>query len=103
MKLTTWITTLVFLCLSIFNFQANAADALEKSSTDITIEKSAPININTADEDTLIKLPGIGMKKAKAIVEYRQRNGSFESAEELINVKGIGEKLMAKLALQITV
>lgn len=51
----------------------------------------APVNINTADVVTLAdSLDGIGESKARAIVEYREKNGAFKSADELVNVKGIG-------------
>jgi len=48
------------------------------------------VNINTADKEELMSLPGIGEATASAIVEYRQDN-SFSSAEDIMNVSGIGE------------
>lgn len=58
---------------------------------------AAPVNINTADAKTLAEnINGIGPKKAQAIVEYRQSKGPFKAVEELTNVKGIGEKIIAK-------
>lgn len=51
----------------------------------------APVNVNTADAAALAdSLDGIGPSKAEAIVEYRQKNGPFKSADELVKVKGIG-------------
>ncbi len=68
--------------------------------------KSLPegmVNINTADEKELDKLPGIGPAMAKRIVEYRTENGAFQSPEEIKRVKGIGdakyEKMKDKIAL----
>lgn len=61
------------------------------------------ININTASIDLLDKLPGIGPKIAETIVRYREDNGFFEKPEDLINVKGIGEKKLAKLLPYIRV
>ena len=55
------------------------------------------MNINTASSAELEALPGIGPAKAKAIVEYRQKNGAFKSVEELKNVKGIGDAVLNKL------
>lgn len=52
----------------------------------------AKVDINTASADQLTKVKGIGPAKAKAIVEYRTKNGSFKSIEELGKVKGFGEK-----------
>ena len=61
------------------------------------------ININTASAAELDALPGIGAKTAARIVEYRQKNGPFKKVEELMNVRGVGEKNFLKLKAQITV
>ena len=61
------------------------------------------VNINTADEKELDKLPGIGPAMAKRIVEYRMENGAFQAPEEIKRVKGIGdakyEKMKDKIVL----
>ena len=58
---------------------------------------AAPVNINTADAKTISDaLSGIGLKKAEAIVKYRTEKGLFKKPEDLTNVKGIGEKTIAK-------
>ena len=62
-----------------------------------------PLNINTASVADFDALPGIGAKTAALIVEYRQKNGPFKKVEELMNVRGIGEKNFLKLKPQITV
>lgn len=57
----------------------------------------AAVNINTADAEALqSELKGIGAQKAQAIVAYREANGAFNSADDLANVKGIGEKTVEK-------
>ncbi|MGM0766612.1 MAG: ComEA family DNA-binding protein [Pseudomonadota bacterium] len=61
------------------------------------------ININTADVETLASLNGIGQSKAEAIVAYREANGPFQSAADLVNVKGIGEVTVEKNASSLTV
>ena len=48
-------------------------------------------------------LPGIGKSKAQAIVAYREEQGPFSSVDDLVNVKGIGKKLLAKLAASVEV
>jgi competence protein ComEA len=63
----------------------------------------AVVNINTASASDLEALPGIGAKTAARIVEYRQKNGPFKKVEELMNVRGVGEKNFLKLKPQITV
>ena len=59
--------------------------------------KATTINLNTATIDQLTTLPGIGQKTAERILEYRAKNGGFKKIEELMNVKGIGEKSFLKL------
>jgi competence protein ComEA len=61
------------------------------------------VNLNTATTTELQELPGIGAKTAERIIEYRQKKGPFKKVEELMNVKGIGEKSFLKLRPQITV
>jgi comEA protein len=61
------------------------------------------VNINTATADQFDALPGIGAKMAARIVDYRQKNGSFKKLEDLMNVKGIGEKNFLKLKPLITI
>lgn len=52
---------------------------------------AAPVNINTADAETLMTLPGIGETRAADIIAYRQANGPFRMVEQLTDVPGIGE------------
>ncbi len=56
---------------------------------------AGPVDLNSADASTLAKeLDGIGLARAKAIVEYRERNGKFRSVDEVLNVKGIGPQVL---------
>ena len=63
----------------------------------------ATVNINTATKDELTTLPGIGEVLAQRILNYRARNGSFLSVDELMNVDGIGEKRFEDLKDLITI
>jgi competence protein ComEA len=63
----------------------------------------AKLDLNTASEAELQKVKGVGPAKAKAIVEYRQKNGSFKSVDDLKNVKGFGEKSVANLKSDLEV
>ncbi len=54
---------------------------------------AGPVNVNTADAETISEsLQGVGLSKARAIVEYRQKHGPFKSPDDLSLVKGIGER-----------
>lgn len=60
------------------------------------------ININTAGVDEFVALPGIGHAYAERIVEYRQKNGPFKRLEDLLNVRGIGEKTYERIKDRVT-
>ena len=64
---------------------------------------TAVVNINTASATVMATLPGVGAKMAARIIEYRQKNGPFKKVEELMNVRGIGEKNFLKLKPQLAV
>lgn len=55
------------------------------------------ININTATENELTSLPGVGKSRAKDIINYRDKNGSFKSIEDIMNVSGIKEAAFEKI------
>ena len=61
-----------------------------------------PININTATAETLQLLPEIGPARAQAIIEYRAQIGQFKSLDDLLQVNGIGEKILDKITPYIT-
>ncbi len=61
------------------------------------------MNLNTATQAQLETLPGIGASTAMRILEYRQKNGGFKKIEDLMNVRGVGEKSFLKLKALITV
>ena len=71
----------------------------ENNTKDITNTK---ISINNATLEELMMLEGVGEAKAKSIIEYREKNGLFQSIEDLLNVSGIGESLFAKIKENIT-
>lgn len=60
------------------------------------------ININTADEEELQELPGIGPAYAERIIAWREENGRFTSAEQLLEIRGIGEARLSRIEPLIT-
>ncbi|GAA5646696.1 putative DNA-binding protein [Vibrio proteolyticus NBRC 13287] len=91
MSVKKWMATALFaLLLPVASVQA--ADSAEKyEGIEITV------NVNTASAEELATLlSGVGLKKAQAIVDYREQNGGFVSAEQLAEVKGIGPALVEK-------
>ena len=61
-----------------------------------------PININTASVTELMQLPKVGQKTAESIVSFRKQHGNFKRTEEIMNVKGIGEKSYTKMKPYLT-
>ncbi|MBN2645897.1 MAG: helix-hairpin-helix domain-containing protein [Desulfuromonadaceae bacterium] len=63
---------------------------------------AALININTATAEQLQQVQGIGPSTAEKIVAYRQQHGAFTSLDQLVEIKGIGEKSLAKISGQLS-
>ncbi|MDX8389194.1 MAG: helix-hairpin-helix domain-containing protein [Mariprofundaceae bacterium] len=61
------------------------------------------IDVNSADATQLTQVKGIGAKTAAAIIAYRVEHGAFKSLDDLVKVKGIGKKKLAKLLPHLTV
>jgi competence protein ComEA len=80
-----------------------AQDKADKPAKKEAAAPAATVNLNTASAAQIESLPGVGPKVAERIIEYRQKNGGFKKIEELMNVKGIGEKSFLKLKPYITV
>jgi competence protein ComEA len=81
--------------------ETKASDTkVAKPSTAAAMEA---VNINTADEAALVKIKGIGPKKAAAIIAYRKEKGNFKSIEEIRKVKGIGPKIFEKIKPGLTI
>jgi competence protein ComEA len=96
----------VIACLLAAAPHGAAAQTVSRTSAKASSTAAATgvvVNLNTASASDLEALPGIGAKTAARIVEYRQKNGPFKKIEELMNVRGVGEKNFLKLKPQISV
>src|SRR5580765_4890808 len=78
------------------------ASGLTAEGTEAPSAAGKKININQASAKELVNLPRIGAKVADRIVEYRQAHGSFSKVEDIMEVKGIGEKLFTQLKPYVT-
>ena len=82
---------------------APAGQASRPATPAAKASTSGPLNLNTATVSQLETLPGIGKSTAERILEYRQKSGGFKKIEDLMNVRGIGEKSFLKLKPLVTV
>jgi competence protein ComEA len=102
----TILVVAVFLVLTAFSSQSfaqTAATPPQASKPPKTTVAPASVNLNTATASELEALPGVGIAMAARIIEYRQKVGGFKKIEDLMNVKGIGEKMFLNLKPLIVV
>ena len=81
------LTSLLLFTTNVYSAESKVADHV------VVMQQNVHLNKSTIDD--LVTLKGIGHKKAQAILAYRQQIGGFKSVGELINIKGIGEKILS--------
>ena len=81
--------------------QAQRAQAAAKPP--VPASAAETVNLNSATAAQIASLPGIGVKTAELVVQYRQKNGPFKKIEEIMNVRGIGEKSFLRIKDRLTV
>ena len=97
------VTTLVVAATALALAAPAVASPAQEKAADAKAAPAQVVNLNTAPVEQLERLPGVGPKTAARILEYRQKNGGFKKIEELMNVRGIGEKAFLKMKGQLTV
>ena len=96
------IAILVLLVLGL-GVAASAAQGSGPRTPAAEASASSRVNLNTASVTQLETLPGIGRATAERILEYREKNGGFKKVEDLMNVRGVGEKSFLKLKALVMV
>jgi competence protein ComEA len=94
------VVTLFVVLSMMLVFTANGYTA---DKTSAAVKGKGLININTGGVDQLVKLPRIGEKMAQRIIDYRKKNGKFKRIEDVMKVKGIGEKTFKGFEKMITI
>ena len=84
------------------NPQSGAGRA-SKPPVTATVMSTEVVNLNSATAMQIASLPGIGPKTAELVVQYRTKNGPFKKIEEIMNVRGIGEKSFLRIKDRLTV
>jgi competence protein ComEA len=93
---------MITVMLLVLGLAAGAAAAQSARPAPVP-QAAAVVNLNTANLAQLETLPGVGKATAERIIEYREKSGGFKKVEDLMNVRGIGEKSFLKIKPLITV
>lgn len=95
------ITSILAFTTSLAFANPNQTEYQGESGATSLIELNERINVNKATYEDLIKIKGLGPAKAKAILSYIEAHGDLVSLDELMEIRGIGKRLLAKLKLEL--
>jgi comEA protein len=93
---------LMFAAVGIAQAASAATPATSGKGAESIVRLSGVVNLNTADVEQLQMLPGVGEKRAAAIIEIRSNKGGFKKVEEIVEVKGVGDALFERLKPHLT-
>jgi len=96
-------SALVLVAALVFVSSPLVAQRATKPPVTATVVSTEVVNLNSATVAQIASLPGIGPKTAELVVQYRVKNGPFKKIEEVMNVRGIGEKSFLKIKDRLTV
>ena len=100
------VVCILMLCLGLFcssfSVMAQKKDADPETTTEGATQTNK-VNLNSATAEQLMSLPGIGPATAKLIIEHRTKAGKFSRVEEIMNIRGIGEKKFTQIKNLLTV
>jgi len=96
-------SALVLIAAAVFISSPLAAQRATKPPVSAAVVSTEVVNLNSATAAQIASLPGIGPKTADLIVQYRVKNGPFKKIEEIMNVRGVGEKSFLKIKDRLTV
>ena len=96
-------SALVLAAALVFISSPLIAQRAAKSPAAATAVSTEVVNLNSATAAQIASLPGIGLKTADLVVQYRVKNGPFKKIEEIMNVRGVGEKSFLKIKERLTV
>ncbi len=97
------VTLAVSLILTTWSYASAAPAATVAAPASSTVTQVKPFDLNQVTADELVTIKGIGPVLAKAVVEYRQKNGAFRKVDDLLGVAGIGPKNLEKFRPYLTV
>ena len=97
MRATIVIALIFAFCATPYPAAAGGPQSSESEAHATLAADAERVELNSADKAALESLPGIGPRTAELIIEYRAENGGFEKVEDLMNVRGIGERTFLRL------